>query len=108
VTIGQLASLQRKGYGDCRGLTRGEASYLIEQHKEADAKGPATPDQRGFLQRSGHWRDGMTFGEASEPISLIKGESSGWDFGDRLQTPGWRKSSRRGRGSTSAWRDWPF
>jgi superfamily II DNA or RNA helicase len=94
VTDGQLASLQRKGYGDCRGLTRGEASYLIEQHKEADAKGPATPNQRGFLQHRGYWRDGMTFGEASEVISWIKGESSGWDSGDRRRGAGWGTSSR--------------
>jgi hypothetical protein len=107
VTDGQLASLKRKGYGDCRGLTRGEASYIIQQHKEAAAKGPATPNQRGFLQHRGYWRDGMTFGEASEVISWIKGESSGWDSGDRRRSAGWGESSRRGRGNTPGWRNWP-
>jgi hypothetical protein len=33
----QLGYLCRLGYGDCRGLTKGAASYLLDRHESSAA-----------------------------------------------------------------------
>jgi hypothetical protein len=55
--------------------SRGEASQLIDRlqaQRQARWDQPATSRQREFLERQGAWRDGMTKGEASEKIAMLK------------------------------------
>jgi superfamily II DNA or RNA helicase len=55
-----------------RPLTRGQASYLIDQCMQREALLPATPNQVYCLRRLGRWRPGLTRQQASEIIGRYK------------------------------------
>jgi hypothetical protein len=69
----QLSTLARFGFESRRPLTRGEASYLIDQcnRLERQYPTPATAGQRGLLRAKGYWRPGMSKREAIKEIARI-------------------------------------
>ncbi len=79
----QIEYLMRFGLGGVDdkvpcGLTKGEASYLIDRSLELEAAHPvpATSNQRCFLARLGQWQDDMTKREAQRLIGKVKTEQT--------------------------------
>ena len=72
----QLHVVKRMGLTIQRPLTKGEASWLIDQCMayEAAYPSPASSKQQYLLQLHGRWVEGMTKKEASRMIGVIKGE----------------------------------
>jgi superfamily II DNA or RNA helicase len=73
----QLAYLNRQGLDVSRGITKGEASYLIDRCMDFEAQfpSPATSKQRYCLRRAGLWRDGLSKKEASRLIGQFKAQA---------------------------------
>lgn len=71
---GQLRYLARFGLQVGAGLTKGEASYLIDRCLEYESAfpTPATPRQQSYLQQHGLWQDGMSRRQASTLIAYLK------------------------------------
>lgn len=70
----QVEMLRRFGLGVQRELTKGEASWLIDQalaYEEAFPT-PASSKQEFFLRLNGRWNEGMTKKEASRIIGEMK------------------------------------
>lgn len=72
----QLSFLRAIGLVHLRPLTKGEASWLLDQAKayEAAFPTPATRRQEWFLRLAGHWTEGLGKREASRRIARLKGE----------------------------------
>lgn len=70
----QLKYLRGVGLDIERGLTKGEAGYLLDRALEFRTAYPAppTPKQRRFLKHRGAWCDDLTFDEAHRRISELK------------------------------------
>ena len=83
------------------GLTRGDASSIIEQRKlhrleHPPEATPATPKQEKLLRRIGRWREGMSKAEASTELTVYYAEPA--DTGQRaaLERRGlWRDGMTR-------------
>jgi superfamily II DNA or RNA helicase len=73
-TVPQLRYLEGLRLRAFSGITRGEASYLIEQCKRYELEYPtaATERQEWFLKTQGRWVDGMTKQQATGLIAEIK------------------------------------
>jgi superfamily II DNA or RNA helicase len=71
---GQFRFLAALGLAAREGLTKGEASYLIDRAQEYEAAFPvpATPKQRYLLQQEGLWTEGMSKRQASSLIGQLK------------------------------------
>lgn len=72
---GQLRYLRSFGLAVKDGLTKGEASYLIDRAGEYEAAYPlpATSKQRWCLREAGLWVEGMSKREAGRLITELKG-----------------------------------
>lgn len=72
---GQLRYLRSFGLDITRALTKGEASYLLDQaiRYEQEFPTPATPRQERFLRLAGQWVEGLSKREASSLIDELKG-----------------------------------
>ena len=100
-TDGQQAYLRRIGSWH-PGLTRGDASSIIEQRKlhrleHPPEALPATPNQEKLLRRIRRWRQGMSKAEASTELTSYYAEPA--DSGQRaaLERRGlWRDGMTRG------------
>jgi type I site-specific restriction endonuclease len=70
----QLAGLTRFGFEALRPLTKGEASYLIEECERLDQEypTPATPNQKYFLRTAGQWEEGLSKREATRRIAQVR------------------------------------
>ena len=71
---GQLRYLAAFGVSLPGGLTKGEASYLIDRSEEYEAAfpRPATPRQEALLRHEGLWTEGMGKRQAGVLITQIK------------------------------------
>lgn len=71
----QLGCLARFGLAVGQGLTKGEASYLIDRCLEYESAfpTPASPRQQAFLRERGLWQEGMGRRQASTLIEYLKG-----------------------------------
>jgi superfamily II DNA or RNA helicase len=68
----QLQALRRFGLTVVKPLTKGEASFLLEQCIDYAERELATPRQEFALRRAGAWEPGLTKREASRRIGLMR------------------------------------
>ena len=61
-TENQIAALRRRGISIPAGLSKGDASILLDR---------PTPKQKALLIRHGLWDDGMSFRDASDVIGQL-------------------------------------
>jgi superfamily II DNA or RNA helicase len=70
----QVRALRQFGFEVRAELTKGEASYLLDQcfELEAQCPTPATPKQRSLLRRFGLWREGLSRHQAGRLIGQLR------------------------------------
>jgi hypothetical protein len=73
----QLNCLERFGFDINKPLDRAEAWHLINDLVNNQRQLPPTQKQELFLRKRGHWRDGLTRGEACDLIGMLVQEDQG-------------------------------